>query len=139
MPVANWSNRDFCSASQLRIHYSTSLASFDTDLGLECTDSPEISYDLILFRVTPVICVLLPVLHINVCNATDEKFQLPLIKYIDKIRRYELVEASHKCVELRLDSLLNSPLGDKTNTISRTNEDVIQNARRTQYILSWFH
>ena len=138
MPVANWSNRDFCSASQLRIHCSIPLVRMITNLGVENTDGPEVSDDLILLCVASVIGVLLPVLDIDICNATNQKLQLPLVKYIDKVRWYKLVEARHKRVELRFNSLLDSPFGDKTNAISRVNWYLIQDVTRTQRIPFWF-
>ena len=118
VPVANWSNRDFCSASQLRIHYIFLLVSLIIILSAAKTNSPEIPYNLILFSVTSVICMFLPILYIDVCNTTDEKFQLPFIKYIDKIRGNKLVEACHKSVELCLNSLLYPPFSDKAISIS---------------------
>ena len=118
VPVANWSNRDFCSASQLRMHCKTLLISLMMDPGAADTDGPEIPDDLVLFCIPSVICVLLPVLNVNVCDSADEKFQLPLIKHVDEIRWYQLIEASHKSIELCLDSLLYSPFGDKADAVS---------------------
>ena len=77
------------------------------------TCSPEVSNDLILLCVTPVVCVLLPVLDVDICNTTNEQFQFALIEDVDQIRRNEFVEASHKGIKLFLYSFLNSPFSDE--------------------------
>ena len=54
--------------------------------------------------------MLLPVVNINVCYATDEELEFTFVKDVDKIRGDELVEALHKGIELFVDTLLNAPL-----------------------------
>jgi hypothetical protein len=75
---------------------------------------PEVLYNRIAFGVTTVISVLLPVVDIDVCYATDEQLELTLVEDIDEIGRNELVEALHKGVELLIDTLLDAPLCNKS-------------------------
>lgn len=63
-----------------------------------------------IFLVVPaVVGVLHPIIDVNLRDTTDEQLQFPLVKYIDKICRYELVETLDKGVELLLYTLLNAP------------------------------
>lgn len=72
VPVANCNNRDFCSASQLRMHCCN--GSVCCSVGAwEYAYSPEISDDLILLCVTSVVCMLLPVFNVNICNTSNEQ------------------------------------------------------------------
>ena len=80
------------------------------------TYSPKVPNDLILLGVPSVVCMLLPVFNINVCDASNEQFQFTFIEDVDEIWWDELVEAGNKCVELFFYSLLDSPLGDKPAT-----------------------
>ena len=70
VPVANCNKRDFCSASQLRMHCRKWLASSKREADKDAY-SPKVSDDLILFCVTPVVGVFLPVLDIDVRNSTN--------------------------------------------------------------------
>ena len=60
----------------------------------------------------------LPVLYVNIRNATNKKLQFSFIKDINKIRRYKLVEAGDESIELLLYSLLDSPFRDEAIWIS---------------------
>lgn len=71
---------------------------------------PEVLDHRVALGVAAVVCVLLPVVDIDVCYATNEELELTFVKDVDKIRRNELVEALHKGVELLVDTLLNTPL-----------------------------
>lgn len=72
VPVANCNNRDFCSASQLRMHWYNVLEYCSVRVWVQ-TYSPEISDDLILLCVTSVVCMLLPVFNVNICNTSNEQ------------------------------------------------------------------
>ena len=66
--------------------------------------------------------MLLPVVNIDVCYATDEELEFTFVKDVDKIRGDELVEALHKGIELLIDTLLNAPFCDKpANEVSDSN------------------
>ena len=67
-----------------------------------------------MFCVASVIRVLLPVLDIYVGDATNEQFQLSLVKDIDKIWGNQLVEARDKSIELLFNTLLDPPFGDES-------------------------
>ena len=72
VPVANCSSRDFCSASQLRMHYrSPSVLIYVWIKHDEEPYRPEMSNDLILLGVASVVSVFLPILHVNICNASN--------------------------------------------------------------------
>jgi hypothetical protein len=58
--------------------------------------------------------MLLPVLNIDICDTTNQQLKLSFIKDIDMLWWDELVEASSKGVELLLNSLLDTPLCNKT-------------------------
>ena len=74
---------------------------------------PEVCDDLVVLSVAAVISVLLPVVNIDVCYATDEELEFTFVKDVDKIRGDELVEALHKGIKLLIDTLLNAPFCDK--------------------------
>ena len=72
--------------------------------------------DLILLCVPSVVCVLLPVFDVNVCDTPNKKFQFTFVEYVDEIWWDELVEAGNEGIELFFHSLLNSPFRDKPAT-----------------------
>jgi hypothetical protein len=80
---------------------------------------PEVLYDRIALGVATIISVLLPVVDIDVCYATDEQLELTLVEDVDEIGGNELVEALNKGVKLLINTLLNAPLcnesGDKVS------------------------
>ena len=80
------------------------------------THSPKVPDDLILLCVPSVVCVFLPVFDVNVCDASDKKFQFTFIENIDEIWWDELVESGNEGVELFFHPLLNSPFRDKPAT-----------------------
>ena len=57
--------------------------------------------------------VLLPVVNVDVCYATDEELEFTFVKDVDKIRGDELVEALHKGIELLIDTFLDAPFCDE--------------------------
>jgi hypothetical protein len=61
---------------------------------------PEVLYDRIALGVATIISVLLPVVDIDVCYATDEQLELTLVEDVDEIGGNELVEALNKGVKL---------------------------------------
>jgi hypothetical protein len=71
---------------------------------------PEVLDHRVTLSVAAVVSVLLPVVDIDVCYATNEELEFTFVKDVDKIRRDELVEALHKGIELFVDPLLNAPL-----------------------------
>lgn len=88
--------------------------------GIPAADTlPEVLNDLVVFSVTTVIGVLLPVLNIDICDTTDKEFELTFIEDVDKIRRNKLVEAGDEGLELLLNTLLNTPFGDEPVTVSK--------------------
>jgi hypothetical protein len=82
--------------------------------------------------------VLLPVVDIDVCYATDKELEFTLVKDVDKICGNELVEALHKGIELFVDTLLNAPLcyepGKLVSTFNSSNRGA---AKLTRRILSY--
>ena len=74
-------------------------------------DLPELLNDFVLLLVASVVCVLLPVVNINVSDATNEKLKLALVKHIDKVGRNEFIETRDESVELFFDTLDDLPLG----------------------------
>ena len=95
------------------MHCGKPSAAF-SDESKTSTYGPEVPDDLILLCVPPVVCVLLPVFYIDICNTSNKQFQFAFIENIDKVWWNELVEASNKSVELFFNSLLDSPFGDKS-------------------------
>ena len=75
---------------------------------------PEVSDDLILLSVAPVIGVLLPVLDVDISDTSNEQFELTLVEDVDEIWGDELVEAGHEGVELFFNAFLDSPFGDES-------------------------
>jgi hypothetical protein len=71
---------------------------------------PEVLDHRVALSVAAVVSVLLPVVDIDVCYATDEELEFTFVKDVDKIRGDELVEALHKGIELFINTLLNAPL-----------------------------
>lgn len=80
-------------------------------------DLPEVLDNLVLLLVTTVVGVLLPVVHVNIGDTTNEQLQFTLIENIDKIRGNQLVEPGHESVELLFDSLDNLPFRDQSDGI----------------------
>jgi hypothetical protein len=54
--------------------------------------------------------VLLPVIDVDVSDATDQELELTLVEDVDQIGRNELIKAGNESVELLLDSGLDFPL-----------------------------
>jgi hypothetical protein len=53
-------------------------------LGIPAANAlPEVLNDLVVLRVPAVICVLLPVLDVNVSDTTNQQFKLALVEDID--------------------------------------------------------
>jgi hypothetical protein len=75
---------------------------------------PEILYHGIALSVAAVVCVLLPVVNIDVCYSTNEQLELTLIEDVDQVSRDELVEALHKGVELLIHTFLDAPFRDQS-------------------------
>ena len=88
----------------------------------ECvvTYLPEINNDLVVLSVTTVIGVLLPVIDINIGDTTNQQLEFSLVKDIDQVRGDQLVEAGKECVELLLNSLLNTPFGDEAKRLAQS-------------------
>lgn len=101
----------------LRAHVSYKIITIKASPQYEWQGSktylPKVLYHGILLVVPAVVGVLHPIIDVNLGNTTDEQLQLPLVKHIDKICRYELVEALDKGVELLLYTLLNTPFRHK--------------------------
>ena len=116
VPVANCNRRDFCSASQLRMHCFCQLRFNYTRTCVAYL--PEVDNDLVVLSVTAVIGVLLPVIDIDISNTTDQELEFSLIENVDQVRGDQLVEARNECVELLLDSFLNTPFGDETEQLA---------------------
>lgn len=66
--------------------------------------------DFILFLVTSVIGVLLPILNIDIGNTTDQQFQFTLVEHVDKVCRNEFIESRNERIKLFFNSFLNLPL-----------------------------
>ena len=74
---------------------------------------PEVLDHRVTLGVAAVVRVLLPVVDIDVCYATDEELEFTLVKDVDKIRGNEFVEALHEGVELFINTFLDAPLGNE--------------------------
>lgn len=82
-------------------------------------DLPEVLDNIVLLLVAAVVRVLLPVVHVDVGNTTNEQLQFTLIEDVDQIRRDQLVETGHERVELLLDPLDNLPLRNQSKVTSQ--------------------
>jgi hypothetical protein len=78
---------------------------------------PEVLYNRIALGVATVVGVLLPVVDIDVCYATDEQLELTLVEDVDEIGGNELVEALNKGVKLFINTLLNAPLCNESASL----------------------
>ena len=58
--------------------------------------------------------MLLPVVNVDISDTTNKKFEFTLVKHVNKVLRYELVEASEESIKLFIDTSLNPPLCDQT-------------------------
>jgi hypothetical protein len=88
-------------------------------LGIPAADTlPEVLDDLIVFGVTAVVGVFLPVFNVDIGDTTDKKFEFTLVENVHEIGGDELVEAGDEGLELLLDALLDPPLGDKPAGVS---------------------
>jgi hypothetical protein len=76
---------------------------------------PKVNNDLVCLCVAAVICVLFPVIDVNVRDSTNKQFQFSFIKDIDQIWWNEFIKPSHEGVKLLFDPFLNSPFRDETN------------------------
>ena len=100
------------------------------------TYGPEVPDDLVLLCIPPVVCVLLPVFDIDICNTSNKQFQFAFIENIDKVWWNKLVETSNESVELFFNSLLNSPFGDKS-TKGERRPDNYSDIRKTYSMYSF--
>ena len=73
-------------------------------------DLPEVLDDLVLFLVSAIIGVFLPIIHIDIGDTTNQKFKFTLVENIDQISRNKFVEAGDESVELLLNTSLDLPL-----------------------------
>lgn len=78
---------------------------------------PEVLDHFVLFLVTAVIGVLLPVVDIDVGDTTNEQLEFSLVKDVDEVGRDQFIEPDHKSVELLLNSLHNLPLRHQLNVL----------------------
>src|ERR1700722_17036785 len=76
-------------------------------------DFPEILNDLILFLISSVVGMLLPVVYINIGNATNQKLKFAFVEDTHKVGWNQLVEARDERVKLLLHTFLDLPLRDK--------------------------
>lgn len=81
-------------------------------------DLPEVLDHLVLLLVPAVVRVLLPVVHVDVRDTSDQQLEFPLVKHIDQIRGDQLVEARHERIELLLHPLDNLPLSHQPVSVS---------------------
>lgn len=79
---------------------------------------PEVLNDLIALGVATVIGVLLPIIHIDICNSSNEQLQLALIEDCNQIRWDQLVESSDEGIELLLHALLDTPFRNESGRVS---------------------
>jgi len=83
-------------------------------LGIPRSDGlPEVLDDFILLLITAIVCMFLPVIDINICNAADEELQFSFVKHIHQIWGDQLVETGDEGVELFLNTLHDLPFGDE--------------------------
>jgi hypothetical protein len=75
---------------------------------------PKVLNHFVVLSVSAVVGMLLPILDINVCNASNQQLKLALIKNVDQICRYEFVEATDEVLELLFDTFLNTPFRDES-------------------------
>ena len=115
VPVVNCSNRDFFSASHVRIAFfeNCQLISFARRRG-EGLYLPKPLYDIVAFSVSSIIGMLFPIVYIHLCDSADEKFQFTFVKYIDQILGDELIESLRKVLKLFFNPFLDPPIRDKT-------------------------
>lgn len=122
VPVANWRRRDFCSASQLRIHCRVDLVSIVVQPWILCsggfTDLPEVDDNLVGFRVPSVVGMLLPVLDVDIGDTANKELQFALVEDVDEIWRDQFVESGYEGGELLLHPFLYSPFGDEAISVS---------------------
>src|SRR2546421_9047609 len=76
-------------------------------------DFPEILNDLILFLISSVVGMLLPVIYINIGNATNQKLKFAFVEDTDKVSWNQLIEPGDERVKLLLHPFLDLPLRDK--------------------------
>lgn len=79
---------------------------------------PKADDHLVVFGIPAVVSVLLPVIDIDVRNTTYQQFQLPFIKNVNELWRYQLVETRKEGIELFFDPLLDTPFGDEAAVVS---------------------
>lgn len=58
--------------------------------------------------------MLLPVIDINICNTSNQKFQLSLVEYANQLWWDQILKAGQESVKLLRHSLLDSPFSDKS-------------------------
>jgi hypothetical protein len=80
---------------------------------------PEILDNFVLLLITTVIGMLLPVINIDIRNATDEKFEFSLIEDVDQICGDEFIESGYEGVELFFHTLLDLPFRDEPENDKR--------------------
>ena len=72
-------------------------------------DLPEILDHLVLFLVAAVVGVFLPVVDVDVRDATDQELEFALVEDVDEIGGDELVETCDEGSELLFHALLDLP------------------------------
>jgi hypothetical protein len=70
--------------------------------------------DLILFLVSAVVGVLLPVVDINIGDTANQKLEFTLVENIDQISRDQFVEAGDESIELFFDAFLDLPFREES-------------------------
>lgn len=79
---------------------------------------PEVLDNFVILRVTAVVGVLLPVIHVDVCYTTDKQLEFTLIEDVDEISGDQLVETSNEGLELFFDTFLNTPFRNESIVVS---------------------
>jgi hypothetical protein len=89
-------------------------------LGVPAADTlPEVLDNFVVLGVAAVIRVLLPVVHVNIGDTTNQEFEFALVKDVYEIGGDELVETGNERLELLLNALLDPPLGNKPTAVSK--------------------
>lgn len=78
---------------------------------------PEILDDFVVFSVSAVVSVLLPVINVDICNSTDQELEFTFVEDIYEVHRDKLVEACDEGVKLFFHTLLDAPFGYETEIL----------------------
>lgn len=57
--------------------------------------------------------MLFPVIHVDFCDTSNQELQFSLIKYIDEVLGYKLIESFFEGLELLLHALVDAPFCNK--------------------------